>query len=284
MIATLIAVAAPAAAATVLPLSTAATGHVTVPVTIDGLGPQAFVFDTGAEGTVLYQPAASAWGLPVSTDGDTVTGQTGTMAVSSAALPPLSLGPIRRTGLKPAILPPRVDGVLLAGIVGLDVFGDGIVTFDLPAHTVTLLPDVPLRLSRVPAVPVRRTAGRLLTVAVRIGGTDAIAVIDTGARKTRINWALGRAIGLSAAALPPGDSISGATAVAFQTRAATVGPVTLGGIDLGRRPALVGDLPVFAHFGVGDRPAVILGLDWLTSVRMTIDFSADRLWLEPNRS
>jgi hypothetical protein len=41
---------------------------------------------------------------------------------------------------------------------------------------------------------------------------------------------------------------------------------------------LVADLPVFAAFGVDDRPAIILGLDWLTATRMVIDFPARKVW------
>jgi len=37
---------------------------------------------------------------------------------------------------------------------------------------------------------------------------------------------------------------------------------------------------VFEAFGVADRPAIILGLDWLAETRMVIDFPARRVWFE----
>ena len=43
-------------------------------------------------------------------------------------------------------------------------------------------------------------------------------------------------------------------------------------------PVLVSDLPVFEVFGVADRPAVILGMDWLESARMIVDFPARKVW------
>jgi hypothetical protein len=46
-----------------------------------------------------------------------------------------------------------------------------------------------------------------LTIPVTIDGKSAVAVIDTGARKTRINWKLGRALGLDPATIEKGDVI-----------------------------------------------------------------------------
>ena len=103
-------------------------------------------------------------------------------------------------------------------------------------------------------------------------------MLDTGARKTRINWRLGRLLGLDAASLPPGDVIQGATNSAVVSSAATVREVRFGGVLLASAPVLVADLPVFELFGVADRPAVIFGLDWLTTTRLIVDFPARRIW------
>src|SRR5204863_1872891 len=104
------------------------------------------------------------------------------------------------------------DGVRLAGIVGLDVIGDRTLVFDLPRHRVSLLPSghrpsgVMGRATRASTI-----AGGLLTIPVKVGSLTAIAVIDTGARKTRINWALGRLLNLNPAKLVRGITIHAAT-------------------------------------------------------------------------
>ena len=103
-------------------------------------------------------------------------------------------------------------------------------------------------------------------------------MLDTGARKTRINWRLGKLLGLDAAALPPGDVIQGATNTAVVSSVATVRDVRFGRVLLSSAPVLVADLPVFELFGVADRPAVIFGLDWLTTTRLVVDFPARRIW------
>jgi len=62
--------------------------------------------------------------------------------------------------------------------------------------------------------------------------------------------------------------------------ATRVADVHLGGRMLADAPVLVADLPVFEAFGVADRPAIILGLDWLDKTRMVIDFPGRQVWFE----
>jgi hypothetical protein len=119
-----------------------------------------------------------------------------------------------------------------------------------------------------------------LTVPVRIGAVSATAVIDTGARKTRINWALGRLIGLRHENLDAGETIYGATNASVSTGSARIPSVQLGSRTLTDVPVLVADLPVFEAFGVAGQHAVILGLDWLTQTRLVIDFPANLVWFE----
>ena len=184
-------------------------------------------------------------------------------------------GPIQAVSL-----PPRADGVPLAGIVGLDVFGDRTLDFDLARRAVSLLS--PGSLPKLNGRPVQATAtvGGLLTIPVMIGSVSATAVIDTGARKTRINWALGRLVGFDPAMLARGDTIQGATNNGVETGRARLPHVQIAGRKMKNMPVLVADLPVFEGFGVAGKPAVILGLDWLVETRMVIDFPAQLIWFE----
>jgi len=262
-------------------LTVAATGHATVPVR-GGFGVRQFVFDTGAEGTAVYADFADSAGLP-SAGTESVQGQTGSTELPLVQLDALTLDGVRRGPIKASKLPERADGVPLAGIVGLDLFGDRTVDFDLPKKRLSLLPAGrrPAGLRSQP-VQASTTAGMLLTVPVRIGVVNAVAVIDTGARKTRFNWTLGKQLGWDPSQLEEGDTIHGATNRAVKTRNTTVPAVDLGSHRLSNVPVLVADLPVFEAFGVADRPAVILGLDWLESTRMVIDFPARLVWFEPS--
>jgi predicted aspartyl protease len=262
-----------------VPIAIAASGHATVPVE-GSFGTRQFVFDTGAEGSAVYANFAEEAGLaPAGVE--TLQGQTGATDVKLVRLGRLTLDGTTKPQVDVVRLEARADRVPLAGIVGLDLFGDRTVDFDLPRKRLTLLepgtrPDG-LGTAGIQATP---TTGNLLTIPVRIGRVEAVAVIDTGARKTRINWALGRLLGLDASKLIKGDTIQGATNEPVDTRAARLADVALGDRRLAEAPVLIADLPVFEAFGVADRPAIILGLDWLEETRMVVDFSGRRVWFE----
>ena len=264
-------------------LAIAPTGHVTVPVTGE-FGTHQFVFDTGAEGTAVYAGFADSAGLrPAGTE--RLQGQTGVTDVPLVELRFLELDDVRKGAIKASKLPKRADGSSLAGIVGLDVFGDRTVDFDLTRKRLSLLPPgVRPHGLRSHPIQASTTIGMLLTVPIVIGDVTATAVIDTGARKTRFNWALGKRLGWDPTKLSDGDTIQGATNKPLDTRSATVPNVQLGDHRLVDAPALVADLPVFEAFGVADRPAIILGLDWLERTRMVIDFPARLVWFEPSET
>jgi predicted aspartyl protease len=274
----LLAIAAPAFAE--VPIEIAATGHATVPAQ-GSFGVRQFVFDTGAQGSAVYADFADKAGL-VAAGSTSLQGQTGTADVPIIRLGELTVDGVRKTPIDAVKLPRRADGVPLAGIVGLDLFGDRTVDFDLPRGRLALLqPGTrPAGLNGNPVVATP-TAGDLLTVPVTIGAVPATAVLDTGARKTRINWALGRLLKLDPAKLAKGDTVQGATNTAIATGATRITDVRLGDRRLAEAPVLVADLPVFETFGVAGRPAVILGLDWLAETRMVIDFPARLVWFLP---
>lgn len=267
-----------------VPLAIAASGHATVPVEIEGIGTFAFVLDTGAEGSALYSPFEEMHGLPLHAEATELQGQTGSAPVRLTSLPPLTVDGLRAENVMAVVLEPRTDGVPLPGIIGLDVFGNAALDFDLPRGRAQLGPSGTrfANLRGEDAIAAATTTGGLLTFPVTIAGVEAVAVLDTGARKTRINWRLGRALGLDAALLARGDVIQGATNTAVATSEATVRDVRFGAVRLESAPALVADLPIFEVFGVADRPAVIFGMDWLTETRLVVDFPLRRIWFSRN--
>lgn len=263
-----------------VPLSIAASGHATVPVKIEGKGEFQFVLDTGAEGSALYSPFEKEHGIPMRAETTQLQGQTGAAAVRLADLPPLLLDGVKVEKIAAVVLDPRADGVPLAGIVGLDVFGNSLMDFDLARGRARFLRSGAAIKGIGAGKPIKATTtiGGLLTFPVTIGNAQAIAVLDTGARKTRINWKLGRILGFNADGLDKGDVIQGATNRPVETSVATVRNVRFGGVKLETAPVLVADLPVFELFGVADRPAIIFGMDWLSNVRMAVDFPLKRIW------
>src|SRR4051812_36141147 len=162
----LLAAASAAPALAHVPVEIAPTGHATVPVE-GSFGVRQFVFDTGAEGSAVYADFAESAGLSAA-GAETLQGQTGAAEVPLVHLAELRLDGVRKAPVDVVKLGPRADGVPLAGIVGLDLFGDRIVDFDLPRRRIGLLDARPAGLpgSAVGAAP---TTGNLLTVPVTIG-------------------------------------------------------------------------------------------------------------------
>lgn len=263
-----------------VPIEIAETGHATVPVQ-GTFGERQFVLDTGAEGSAVYEDFASAFDFP-DAGSTALQGQTGASNVSLANIGKVTLDGVVQGPIEAAKLAPRADKIPLAGIVGLDVFGDRTLDFDLSRRGVSLLAPgtLPADLATAPVIATA-TTGMLLTVPVRIGSVTATAVIDTGARKTRINWKLARMLAIDPADLARGDTIHGATNTEMTTGATLLRDVHLGDRQLADAPVLVADLPVFEAFGVADRPAIILGLDWLAETRMVVDFPGRRVWFQP---
>lgn len=264
-----------------VPITIAESGHETVPVFVEGIGRRQFVLDTGAEGSAVYEGFSKEAGLKPSANSETLAGQTGAVSVSAVRLPSFALdGFTVEAGLTAVVIQPRADGVLLNGIIGLDVFGQKLLDFNLPAKSVALHPGATVlaEMRAMEAINASPTTGGLLTVPVRLGGIDAVAVIDTGARKTRINWKLGEKLGLSPDDIADGDVVLGATNNPLRAGSATVHTVEFGKRVLTEIPIQVIDLPVFELFGVAALPAVILGLDWLMKTRMIVDFPQRHVW------
>jgi predicted aspartyl protease len=261
------------------PLTLAPTGHPVVPVLVDGR-PATFVLDTGAEGSAVYPDFARERALPLVADRERLEGQTSgadlpLRQIASLAIDGHSSGPLRAVEL-----PARPDLARLDGIVGLDAIGDRLLDFDMPNGRAALLDraqaDAAIQGAGRP-IAARRMAGGLLALPVRIGKVRGWAVIDTGARETRINTRFARAAGLPLS----GDAtmLAGATQTLLAQRGSVAPRIDLPGRAIRDARVQVADLPVFEVFGIAQEPAMLLGIDHLRRYRLLIDFSRARIWL-----
>lgn len=253
-------------------------GYPMVPVEIAGRQ-QIFVLDTGAEGSAVYPEMANELRLPVAT-GETLVGQTGSAELPNRTITSLQIdghlcGPLDATEL-----PARRDGLRLAGIVGLDVIGNKVLDLDVPHGRAALL-DGEAATNAIRLLGKRfhatRVTGGLLAIPIRLNGITGWAVIDTGARETRVNSVFARTAKLVADSRPA-RAVSGATQNSVAVTSARVREARfLGKRRLGTHVGVV-DLPVFKAFGLADRPAMLLGIDWLSDHRLLIDFRAGSVW------
>jgi predicted aspartyl protease len=269
-----------------VPLSYATSGHPTVPTSISGEGPFAFVFDTGAEGTAVYSWFAKQRRLRhVHGKTETLQGQTGEASADIVVLPTLTVDGRTISNVEAVVLPDRADGVAIHGIVGLDLMGRHVVEFDAPKGRVALHDQgtsaKKLGGKRMASIRAKRLAGGLLGLPVSINGSPGIAVLDTGARDTRINWRFARAAGVTPESPGVADDgeIRGATNNAVLLKRGTFQTVDIGKIRRVNRRIRIGDLPVFAAFGVAEQPAMILGMDLLNDIHLVIDFPNKTVWM-----
>lgn len=270
-----------------VPLSYAKTGHATVPVTIGGGQPVELVLDTGAEGTALYAAFADSLRLkPIAGRTDPLVGQTGETTTPIVMLPRLSVDGHAVPPLEAVVLTDRADGVALAGILGADVLARFLVEIDFPAQRFALHPATAepgaIMGPGATSLDVTLDEAKFAHLPVGVGVATAEAVLDTGARKTRINWKLAGLLGLrrDSPGLVDAEAIQGATNNPVATKQGVIGTVVIGPFAVRDARALIVDLPVFDYFRIADRPAMILGLDLLQDAHVLVDYGRHRLWIE----
>lgn len=288
-VASLVALAAavPRADAGVQALERTGAGHPAARVQVDGHGELLFVVDTGASASAVYEHARSRLRLTPEPGAQIeMHGAAGSQRVDRYRLPGLTVAGVRADRLLATGLP---DGVKhsdeVMGVIGRDVFGGHAVEFDLARGVLGLH-----RPGALPAsargwveMPMRLMPGiGFVMLEVELDGKPVTAVLDTGARKSFINWRAARQTGIAPGAkgLVRQASAGGATAHRFAFDVARFGLLAVGGTRIAAPSLAIADLPVFAPMGMDGAPAMILGMDLLGDRRFVIDYPGRRLLVE----
>ncbi len=159
------------------------------------------------------------------------------------------------------------------GILGNDVLRRHAVTIDLPGGTMTLADsDRPAgrwtdcRANALGATRPEAQAGFAGAHMSLPGGATALAIIDSGAARTVLNWPAASAAGLSKdrPGVTPGPAsggFNGSGGTLYSN--ATISGLSLGGVSLSPFAGRIGDLAVFKSFDLEQRAGIILGIDVL---------------------
>lgn len=110
----------------------------------------------------------------------------------------------------------------------------------------------------------------LLMIEARVGSTPAVAIIDSGAGGTILNRAAASAGRARPVLLEDGTSRSRVQTPTGRSAPADVmllPAMGFAGVSVSSLPVLVGDFHTFDLWGVGDRPAMLLGMDVLSMFR-----------------
>jgi len=265
-------------------LTPAGDGHVTVPAFVDGKGPYAFIVDTGADGSAVYQWFAQAAKLPrASSGGETLTGMTGSFSSSAYRLRSLGVDGHAVSDVEVDVLPNRRDRGHEAGVIGNDFMDGTITVFDFACRRIEIRSRSAassIAAEDGPAVRAGRAGDTsLLQFPVTLNGVRGTAVLDTGDRASKINTSYARLAGIDPAAGTFSDAapVFGADDKPIVPRFGPIGRVQFGGITLDGVRAQVANVAIVTQL-FGEKPVLWLGADLLQHVRVVYDHHADRVW------
>jgi predicted aspartyl protease len=260
-------------------------GRVMAPVFVNGVGPFAFVVDTGASSSVISPRVVTRLKLvPDPTRAKLLRGITGSEVVSTVPVQSITAGEITLPKSELPVVEPRVFADA-DGIFGADAFTQGCLYVNFGRAQIYILRTACPRVSENwEVLRAKLRFGGLPVVNARIGDTRVIAIVDTGAERSLGNPALLAASGLQTAAEDPQTRtrVFAATSQAIFGNLVATPSIRLGGIQIDNLRVVFGDFEVFRMWGVGDQPAIVLGMDILgTTQALMIDYRREELRFLP---
>ena len=272
-----------------VPLRWDSTGHVVVPVAVNGKGPFDFILDTGADESAVYAWFARLLDLPKGRSG-VLGGAIGAQPIVGARVASLAVDGHAIRNINADTVPDRVDGYQACRCRRRRP-DDGSAPghrFRMQYGSAAAARDAPADIAGPGATLVRAGSirdGKQLTLPVTVNGAPGVAVLDTGARATAINLKFALAAGADplSSAFRDGVPTRGATMTPVASRVGTIGTVRFAGLTRTDAEAIVVDLPYLRSAGLANSPAMNMGLDLLRGTRLTIDYSARRFWLAQSR-
>lgn len=247
--------------------------RMSVDVMINGAGPFRFIVDSGATRTVVSRRLAILLGLP-SAGIATLHSVGGESQVDT-----VNIGSLVLSGLPPQpIVAPVLEEEDLgaAGILGIDALANKKVVIDLVANRMTVEaaghPRSSNRSDEI-VVTARRRFGQLVLADADASGQRIYAVVDTGSSVTLGNLVLRdklvRRKRLEARTIDIVD-VAGHT---IQGHYGRIDDIRLGPTHIQETTIAFSDAHAFVRFGLGDKPAMLLGMDLLRGFRrVSIDF------------
>ncbi|BDX00474.1 aspartyl protease family protein [Maricaulis maris] len=255
---------------TIVPLERAPSGHLLLPVTLNGGEPQTFILDTGASNTAIAQPVAEATGFVSQWQSyDLVQSLNDRFDAERYVIDQLVMTGVAPVSVNSVIIPVPADHPLpVAGLLGADAIRSDRYEIDFEGAT--------LRLDSAAAEhPDGRIEPRGLLIGqaqLRRRSAPVHVIIDTGSSHTLINRELRRHlfdagvqfnINVRVTGIEDGDGEEAAPVLLRQLQ--------IGGLCVDRAPALQSDLDVFDAMGWADEPAMVIGMDTLRHARLRID-------------
>ena len=249
--------------------------RMTVPVSIAGAGPYRFIIDTGAQRTVISRELAGTLGLARGRD-VRLTAMTGTSTSDTVVIPSLSVS--RLSG--PRVEAPALERVNLGapGMLGIDTLQGQAVSIDFDRGEMAVQPSTRRRhhadaLPNEIVVRAKSMFGQLVVTDAYCDGQRVRVILDTGSVVSMGNEALRRRFVRGKRVLTPVTLVS-VTGGVLQADQGEIAQIKIGDLTIQHLPMAFADAPPFRRFGLGDSPAILLGMDALKLFRrVQIDFA-----------
>ena len=257
-----------------MPLGFDPGDRMTMPVRIGGGGPYHFVIDTGSQRTIIATELARHLALPALPPVDIIS-MAGPATVPAVELEGLQFGDHAITQLAVLSISRADMGGL--GIIGLDSLRDKRLTMDFARRRMEVSESrrAPMRVdSDMIVVRAKSKFGQLILVNSRVDGAKVNVILDTGAEFSIGNMALFRSLKLKRLVIPPQPTtITSVTGVDVPAQFTVVRRLSIGKVSLDNVPMVFLDAAPFERLGLGDKPAMLLGMKMLRMFdRVAIDF------------
>ncbi len=249
--------------------------RMTMPVRIADSGSYDFIIDTGSQRTIVATELAQKLALPMLPPVEIIS-MAGRVTVSSVTLGGLTFGDHFVEQLDALSINHSDLGG--AGIIGLDGLKNKRLTLDFKARRMDVGKSrrAPSRDSdpHTIVVEARTKLGQLILVDSRIDGKRVNVILDTGAEMSVGNMALFNNLKLKKLVIPPRPTmLTSVTGVEVAAQFTVVKRMTIGSVTLENIPMVFLDAAPFAELGLGDKPAMLLGMRMLRMFdQVAIDF------------
>jgi predicted aspartyl protease len=254
-------------------------GRIWAPVWINDKGPFRLVLDTGANRSGVIAQVAKLLGIsPDQSPPVLLRGVNGIVTVPTIRVGSLTVGDLT---LSPATLPIMADALGGAqGVLATDEFTDQRVSIDFKHDRIDIRRSHNERARYdFVTIPLEHSETGLLVFHALVGNVRTLAIVDTGGQRTIGNLAMRDALvrrheqGYSV-------QIFDVTAKAQSGESYPSPPITLDSIKILDARITYGDLHIFGHWHLTNKPALLIGMDVLGLLdTFIIDFHRHELQL-----
>jgi predicted aspartyl protease len=259
-------------------------GRIMAPVMIDGRGPFRFIVDTGANYSVITTRLAAELGLQLTAEHTVkLNGVTGSAILPTVMVDRLQTGDLVQRALQLPVLDSVMSGA--EGILGMQGFEGKRITVDFKQDFISIARSRNQEAGpRFSIIPAQLRFERLMVVNGKVAGINVKAVIDTGAQRTLGNLALRDAL-LRRKKLKGTSTFTqviGLTSAEQRGEYIASPPIELGAVTIADVHVTYGEIEVFHLWDLEQRPALLIGMDVLGTLRtLVIDYRRRELQILP---